>query len=539
VSSQLSRTGILRTGVGKLSSLLTRLELLPGLADDLQVAHENESSLFERNFIPSVAAKLSASDYPHLARDITILENYLTDAAAQRSRGVNVLMYGIPGSGKTEFVRMLAQRMRRQLYEIASAQPDGEIILGRDRFRSYQMSQQILSLNPDKPLILFDEIEDVFRSQEDDDDSQKQYKNVGGMKAWVNRILEDNPVPAFWLTNNIRGIDPAYRRRFDYVIELGTPPRSVRKQFINNYLGDLPVSEQWRAHLAENEFLNPAIMERAAKVIKRVRETQPDVKLEDALQRTLENSMESMGLPRMLKRPNTGLTTYRLDVLNTDADLGQICEGLRNSGMGRLCLYGPPGTGKSALGRYIAETLDRPLLVRRASDILSPWVGMTEHNMAKMFREAEYESAVLLLDEADSFLRERANASKSWEVTEVNEMLTQMESFGGVFIASTNLMDSIDSAAFRRFDLKIRLNYLNADQAWQMFEDLCVNTGFEVDESLRPNITGLRNLTPGDFENVARQTLISKITSPLKLAENLSVECATKPSSESQRIGFY
>ena len=63
-----------------------------------------------------------------------------------------------------------------------------------------------------------------------------------------------------------------------------------------------------------------------------------------------------------------------------------------------------------------------------------------------MFEEAKEEGAVLLLDEADSFLQDRASLKQSWEVTQVNELLTQMESFDGLFVCSTNLMDKLDLA---------------------------------------------------------------------------------------------
>lgn len=87
-------------------------------------------------------------------------------------------------------------------------------------------------------------------------------------------------------------------------------------------------------------------------------------------------------------------------------------------------------------------------------------IGVAEKNMAKMFQDAANEGAVLLLDEADTFLQDRKGAQRSWEISAVNEMLTQMESFEGIFIASTNLMSSLDEAALRRFDLKMRFDYL-------------------------------------------------------------------------------
>src|SRR5208283_6048351 len=117
---------------------------------------------------------------------------------------------------------------------------------------------------------------------------------------------------------------------------------------------------------------------------------------------------------------------YRLDWLNVDADLLALVEALRRRPRGRLLFYGPPGSGKTALAHRLAQTLDRPLMVKRASDLVSKYLGDTETNLCAMFDEAAADEAILLLDEADSFLQDRALAQRQWEVTEVNELLTQM-----------------------------------------------------------------------------------------------------------------
>jgi SpoVK/Ycf46/Vps4 family AAA+-type ATPase len=177
-------------------------------------------------------------------------------------------------------------------------------------------------------------------------------------------------------------------------------------------------------------------------------------------------------------------------------------------------------------------------LIRRASDIISPWLGMTEKNLARIFRQANEENAVLLLDEADSFLQDRMGAQRSWEVTEVNEMLTQMESYEGIFIASTNLMASLDSAALRRFDVKIAFNYLKPGQAWQLFLDTRVRMGIGDDLNLESSVARLGLLTPGDFANVVRQSRLRLIRGSEELLQRLQAECAIKPEGRRNAIGF-
>jgi SpoVK/Ycf46/Vps4 family AAA+-type ATPase len=427
---------------------------------------------------------------------------------------------------------MLAGELGSALYEIASARRDGGVLDTQERFRAYCLSQALFARSPGK-LILFDEIEDVFR---DSDKGKNTDSNDSSRKAWVNRLLESNPVPAFWISNNIHVIDSAYLRRFDYVLEMKAPPRRVRGWILEQYLGDLPVSDAWKCRMAEHEDLMPAVVERAAKVIRSAHDLPPD-ETERSLARVIGNTLEVMGLSRDPRNPALS-AGYRLDVVNTDCDMVEIQHSLASHRQGRICLYGPPGTGKTAYGRHVAAELDRPLLVRRASDIVSPWLGMTERNMARMFRQAREEEAVLLLDEADSFLQDRQNAQRSWELTNVNEMLTQMESFEGIFIASTNLMDSLDAAALRRFDLKIRFDYLKPEQAWALFEDTRMQLGIDDGMDLEAAVARLTCLTPGDFANVVRQARLRPVRSSMTLLHRLRGECEMKPEGRRKAIGF-
>ncbi|UKI42714.1 MAG: ATP-binding protein [Candidatus Melainabacteria bacterium] len=110
-----------------------------------------------------------------------------------------------------------------------------------------------------------------------------------------------------------------------------------------------------------------------------------------------------------------------------------------------------PELQKSSYARYLAEQLGIEVLLKRASDLISPYVGETEQNIAAAFSEAKSKKAMLIFDEADTFLQDRNNAVRSWEVAQVNEMLTQMEAAEYPFICTTNLLDTLDEASLRRF----------------------------------------------------------------------------------------
>ena len=204
-------------------------------------------------------------------------------------------------------------------------------------------------------------------------------------------------------------------------------------------------------------------------------------------------------------------------------------------------MYGPPGTGKTEFGRYVAKVLEKPLIVKRASDLLGRYVGMTERNIASMFEQAQQEEAVLLLDEADSFLRDRKGAQHSWEVTQVNEMLTQMEQYEGIFICSTNLVDNLDAASLRRFDLKINFGYLKPDQSWILFQQILKDHGAAISAgpSWKTKLLRYNNLTPGDFATVVRQNRLCKAPMDADLLlSGLNRESEFKQTNKSAGIGF-
>jgi len=257
------------------------------------------------------------------------------------------------------------------------------------------------------------------------------------------------------------------------------------------------------------------------------------------LERLISNTLEAQGHRRLtLHDPNRLPEIYDPCFIHADLDLAAVASGLVAARSGRLCLYGPPGTGKSAYGRWLAEQLNAPLLVKRASDLMSMWLGSSEKNIAQAFREAQADGAVLLLDEVDSFLQDRRGAQRGWEVSLVNEMLTQMEAFPGVFIASTNLMENLDQAALRRFDLKVKFGFLRADQAWKLLCRHCSELGLAQPQTdLEARIRRLRHLTPGDFAVALRQHRFRRIESAAALVAVLEAECAVKEGAR-QAMGF-
>ncbi|HHS83579.1 MAG TPA: AAA family ATPase, partial [Gammaproteobacteria bacterium] len=132
-------------------------------------------------------------------------------------------------------------------------------------------------------------------------------------------------------------------------------------------------------------------------------------------------------------------------------------------------------------------------------------------------------------------------ARNSWEVTQVNELLTRMEEFDGLFICSTNLIESLDEASIRRFDLKIRFDYLTPEHAWILFRQTLSDQGTAESPRAphRERLSRLPNLTPGDFATAIRQNrLTGEPLTPSRLLERLERESRFKNRRHSRGIGF-
>ena len=533
-SGVLARSGLLAINRNGASTLRAKLDLLSESFADRMLSSESEPvELLRVRVALAPPPQLELTDYEHLGVSLGVLQPYLRSALSEGKRGVNVLLYGPPGTGKTQLARRLAREMRCELFEVASEDEDGDPIDGERRLRAYRAAQTLLANR--KSLILFDEIEDVFN---DGSEFFGRKSTAQTRKAWLNRMLEDGPVATFWLSNSISSIDPAFLRRFDLVVEMPVPPRAQRQRIIQHTCGDL-IGPECAARIAEAESLAPAIVARAATVVRALAKTLDPAGTERALEHLISNTLEAQGHARLVRHdPNRLPSTYDLAHLNADADIKAIAEGMKKARSGRLCLYGPPGTGKTAFGRWLASQLEVPLQVRRASELLSPYVGMTEKNLARAFREAEQEGALLMIDEVDGFLRDRKEAQRPWEVTQVNEMLTQMEAFPGIFVASTNIVEGLDPAALRRFDVKIRLGYLHPDQAVALFRAHCRELGLEAPTpGEEASIARLGRLAPGDFAALMRQNRFRAIGSAGELADLLGAETLLKNGCK-RPIGF-
>jgi hypothetical protein len=362
--------------------------------------------------------------------------------------------------------------------------------------------------------------------------------------------LTGSRVRCVWLTDRAKLLSERNLGAFLFHCEALPGSRADRRERVTQVISDFGLSEQLERHLTKYSLLGEKQVRQAADLARLLSVAQEETdggsvaERERVIKRAVAQSQKVLGRDRT-EGLRESVTRYSLDHLNIAGRFTpqQIIAALRKRPKGSLCFWGIPGAGKTQLAEHIAVELDLPILMRSASDLLSKWLGETEQQIAGMFAEAEAEGALLFLDEADSFLRDRTLARAEWSVTQVNELLQSMERFEGVFIAATNLMDSVDAAAMRRFTWKLEFKALEPEQAWSMF---CAEAEFDAGgqperaEELEEQLSEIADLTPGDFATVKRQAnMLGEQLSPDAWLEQLAAEAKAKMFGlRRQQLGF-
>lgn len=466
-------------------------------------------------------AQLDWEDFVHLGESAVFAERLLEGALARRAAGVNLLLHGEPGTGKTEFVRTLAGRLGAHAIFVGEADEENGEPSRTERIAAFAIARSLAG-RAGRTVLVIDEADDIFTGVDEDDAEARV-----GSKVFMNRLVEHTEAPTIWITNHPDRLGPAVLRRMALAIRFPTPGRVVRRRLVERIAArrKLRLSSAALDELAAIEVA-PAIMDGAVRAAKLTNGREAAVAF---AARSVQQVISGPVAPPSL----SGVIAFDPALSSADEDLVRLADraAQANELAISFCLHGLPGTGKSAFARYVAARLGIDVVEKRASDLLSKWVGDTEKQIAEAFQEAADRRAMLILDEADSLLRDRAGARTSWEVSQVNEMLTWMERHPYPIACTTNLMDSLDPATLRRFLFKVRFVAMTPEQAREAFRR---TFGGEA-----PAAVGRLNpLTPGDFAVVARKARLLGEVRLEYIAAMLASEVAAKPEGRVRRMGF-
>ena len=425
------------------------------------------------------------------------------------SEPVSILLYGKPGSGKTEYAKSLAKSTGKKVIIFKN-----ESEITGDSNAIYKLNL-LLSLDKKDSILIIDEAESVLKTVELSFFGPMPSKK----KGLVNKMLDNSKNKVIWIVNRTSQFDDSTKRRFTMSCKFDSMPKDILNNIISSKLEPLCLSDDLQKDILnrfEKYNITGASVDNVVKTISSFSDiSEADIK--DNVEIVLkENSLLLNGNSKMRE---TVSSSYDSSVLNTSMDAEKIVKMVKNaqkfaqknhqennsSASVRMLFYGLSGTGKTEFARYLSEILGKQILLKRASDILDKFVGGTEEKIAAAFEEAAAKDQILLFDEADSFFADRNKAEKSWERTQVNEFLTQMEEFPGILICTTNLKKIMDKATLRRFHITVEFNPLKEEGIKTLLQKF-FPAYFSNDELEQIDISALTNynsVTPGDFGRLA------------------------------------
>ncbi len=459
----------------------------------------------------------------------------------------HLLFYGPPGSGKTSFANSLLKKLGSQSYIVRGSEDNTSV----NRQTSITACINMTNTGAGS-IIVVDEADNMLNTQ-----MSWFMRGETQDKGWLNQFLDKPGLRFIWITNHINEIETSVLRRFAYSIQFKPFNRFQRIKLWNNILfknNCENLVDQKDINLLSEKYKSSAGAIDIA--VRKAVETKS--KTTNSFLKSIKTTIEAhLTLMNKGDKPIDKEQTdrdYSLEGLNINSDIKKVItqlkkfdQHLKQSSIKdirniNLLFYGPPGTGKSELARYIANELDRQIICKRISDIQSCYIGETEKNIRDVFEEAEREDAVLIIDEADSVLFNRDRAQRSWEISFTNEFLTQMESFHGILVCTTNQIKDLDSASMRRFSHKIGFKFLTTDGNIIFYKKMiCPLIKDRLNKNEERFLASLNNLAPGDFKTVRNNFSFypSKELNHELLISALKSELKHKKSyRDNQKIGF-
>jgi len=452
----------------------------------------------------------------------------------KNERPLNFFLYGMEGTGKTELARTIAANSGRELLDVGSVFLRVNTDSVGNSIAKFRMTSLVIAdfvLRTDNKLVLLlDEADVLFSNFE---------------KGVINRVMENTRLPVIWITNSLHSVQRSTMRRFEYSIEFKSNTVSMRQKLWNHVVDKHKASDLFSQErilkLSEKYDVVPGGMEKA--VFNEVNLSNQGKK-RDVAEMVLKQHVGLLGDSHTTK-PQTRAPKYDETVLNVPgmdkAVYAAKCYArlLRNNDTESNCtmlLYGPPGTGKTEFARYLARESELPFKEISYGKISSMYVGETEKQLAEAFEKASEDGSLLFIDEADSLLYDRRNAVRSWETTQVNEFLVQLENSKCLVVCSTNFQGKLDAASNRRFHFHLRFDYLKKEGILKMARNFFP----ELEHENWDRLCREECLAPGDFYAVYKrlQWLPKNELNADLVIKELSEVANGKEAFGNRRIGF-
>lgn len=518
-----------------------------------QYGFVNENGLMARGLLKCIAEKNMDAFFSDLMPDMTAPEVFdlasfpvpdhvssLMTSLISSDAPVSLLFYGPHDSGKTEYCKSLVKAADKKLFIFKG---EGE---SSNSDTSFSKLSSLLKIKQSDSIIIVDDADCFFRTTEDASISRAtaiRTRNV------VNKTLDNNRNKVIFILNNTDQMDESTKRRFSFSYGFNQLSEKAMQANTARKLEETGLSAKTKKDVQKlfNKYkISSKSVDNVIRTIQCIGSGTPETVLKDAATILQEKSKLMYGAPKMRSTVNSA---YDISVLQTSIDAGRIVSMIENArkfseknkcsenGI-RMLFYGLSGTGKTEYARYIGETLGKKILLKRASDILSKYVGETEKNIANAFAQATANDQILLFDECDSFFSSRENTRYEWERTQVNEILTQMEEYPGILICTTNMKQILDPATERRFDIICEFKPLERHGIETLLKKyFCA---YKFTDAQVSRIESYGSVTPGDFGAVQRNVrfMAQEDISADYIISELTARQESKDGVCACRIGF-
>lgn len=509
----------------------------------------SEKSIVERFIKLETGKRIKLSDFSIPAFDTDIIKNILSTG-----NPCSILLYGIPGTGKTEYAGSIAAECSDRVYTVRYGDNDTSGRRGRvsnSQSRLIALKVAINTTTENGGILIVDEADFLLNTMTD------FYNSSVPEKGWLNDLFDNSTARIIWITNNVRSIEESTLRRFSYSLYFKKFDKEQRISVWNNILKRNPlkkhVSAGLVAELSGKYEVNAGAISSSLNALKQLN-TGKALKPEE-VKPLLENLLtkHSILLNADINKKNrlvelTG--KYDLSLLNTDADINQIVKSaekftqLNTPDKGitsiNLLLWGESGTGKTEFAKYLASQTGMGLIIKRSSDLMNMYVGETEKLIRKAFREAEEKKSILFIDEADTFFGSRERAKASWEISHTNEFLVQMENFSGILICCTNLLEIFDTASMRRFNWKVRFSPVLQKMRIPLYEKYFADNNAALTAKQKNRVSNIEYLTPGHVKAVHQRRMFadSEINNHDSIIDEVEKEASYMKIRGTKKMGF-